>query len=103
MLAVKAGAVAIPDAPVATVTVVSPPGKVPLAPEAGAENVTAAFGTGLPDPSFAVAPSAVLNRPPMGACWGVPAVARIEAGGPARFVSAKLAGVVAPMTVALTL
>jgi hypothetical protein len=39
----------------------------------------------------------------MVALWGVPAVAVILAGGPARLVNAKLAGVETPATEAVTL
>jgi hypothetical protein len=54
-LAVKAGEVATPEELVFTLAVVAPPANVPLAPEAGAVNVTLAAGTGLPLASVTVA------------------------------------------------
>ena len=82
--------------------VVTPPAKLPLAPEAGARNVTVTPLTGLFPESFTVTCSAELNAVLMGALCGVPAVAVTEAAAPAVFVKAKLAGVVTPDTLAVT-
>jgi hypothetical protein len=47
VFAVNAGAVIVPVASVAPVNVIPPPANVPLAPVAGAANITVTFGTGL--------------------------------------------------------
>jgi hypothetical protein len=101
-LAVKAGEVATPEAFVFTVAVVPPPAKVPLAPEAGALNVTLAAETKLPPASFTVATSGLLKAVLIRALWPLPDVAVMVPGVPAVFVNAKEAGPLAPVTVALT-
>ncbi len=93
MLAVNTGEVAFPDASVTAVAVFDPPANVPLAPPAGAVNVTVAPLTALPLASFTVATSCDMNAISTCALWGVPEFAVIDAAGPARLVSAKLAGV----------
>jgi hypothetical protein len=99
-LAVKTAAVAAPDAFV--VAVFTPPAKVPLAPLAGAANVTVTPLTGLLNESFITACSCVGNALLIEALCGVPAVAVMLAAAPVRFVSEKLAGVVTPETEAVT-
>jgi hypothetical protein len=74
-LAVKIGAVATPLATVFTVTDVTDPGKVPLAPLAGAANVTAAPLTGLFRESLTVAWSCVAKAELMAVLCGVPTLA----------------------------
>src|SRR4029077_20804965 len=83
VFAVKAVAVATPLALVFTLTVLTPPANVPLAPLAGAVNVTEAPETGLPPLSFTVACRAVANAALTVALCGVPAVAVMVAGTPA--------------------
>src|SRR5882672_9614861 len=75
LLAVNVGAVATPLASVFTVADVTDPGKVPLAPLAGAANVTATPLTGLFRESLTVAWSCVAKAALMAALCGVPAVA----------------------------
>ena len=101
--AVNTDEVAIPLAFVVACAVAPPPANVPLAPLAGAVNVTVAPLTGFPPLSFTVAWSAVGNAVLMAMLCGVPAVAVIVAGGPATLVSANAAGVPTPLTVAFTL
>jgi hypothetical protein len=101
LLAVKTADVAIPCAFV--VAVFTPPANVPLAPLAGAVNVTATPLTGLFPASFTVACSCVGNAVLRLALCGVPAVAVILVGAPAWLVSEKLAGVETPVTEAVTL
>ena len=79
-----------------TVTDVTDPGKVPLAPLAGAVNVTATFCNGLLPLSVTLAFSAVANAVPVVTLCGVPAVAAMFAAGPALFVKLKFAGPTAP-------
>ena len=86
VLAVNVVAVATPAALVLAVTVVTPAVKVPLAPEAGAVNVTVAPTIGLLLASLTVADSAVANAAPTVAVCGVPPVAEIDAAVPAVFV-----------------
>ena len=85
-MALKTGEVATPDALVCTVAF---PGNVPLAPEAGAVNVTLAPETRLPYASFTVATSGLLNALFTCALWPPPDVAVILAGEPAVFVRPK--------------
>ena len=99
-MAVNTADVATPLAFV--VTVFTPPAKLPLAPVAGAVNVTVTPCTGLPPLSFTVATSAAANAVLMAALCGVPLVAVIDAAVPAVLVNAKLAEVVTPATVAAT-
>jgi hypothetical protein len=100
-LAVNVGAVATPEASVATLAVAAPPANVPLAPVLGAVKVTVTPETRLPPPSFTVALRAA-NALLMTTLWGVPAVAVILAAGPAKLVKEKLAGAATPETVAAT-
>jgi hypothetical protein len=101
-LAVKTGEVAMPEVLVFTVAVIPPPANVPLAPEAGALNVTLAPEIALPLASVTVA----TNGLPKGwftcALWPLPDVGVILAGGPTVFVRAKNAELVRPATVAVT-
>ena len=60
--------------------VVTPPAKLPLAPEAGAAKVTVTPLTGLLPASFTVTCSAEPNAVLIGALCGVPAVAVTDAG-----------------------
>jgi len=80
--AVNAGAVATPLAFVVTVAVVEPPANVPLAPLAGAVNVTATPPSRLLLASFTVAASVVAKLVFTVALCGVPEVAVMLAGGP---------------------
>ena len=96
LLAVKIGAVATPLATVFTVTDVTDPGNVPLAPLAGAVNVTATPDTGFPPLSVALACRAVPNAVPIVVLCPEPAVAIMFAGGTATFVRLKFAGPIAP-------
>ena len=100
-MAVKAGAVATPVLLVVAVAV-DELLKAPLAPLAGAVNVTITPLIGLLPASFTVACSAVVNAALMAALCGVPAVAVMLAGEPGLLVRLKLAGVFAPDTVAVT-
>src|SRR5580704_17932946 len=79
MLAVKAGAVATPVASVFPVTV-AVPANVPLAPLAGAVNVTGAPLTGLLPTSFTIACNAPGNALPMAIVWGVPPLVAMLVG-----------------------
>lgn len=100
LFAVKTAAMATPEALV--VAVLTPPAKVPLAPLPGAANVTVTPLTGLPPESFTVACNCVGKAELMLALCGVPNVATILAGAPAKFVNEKFAGVARPATVALS-
>src|ERR1700688_317826 len=90
--------------PLAFVTAVfTPPANVPLAPVcAGAVNVTVTPLPGLLPESFTVACSAVVNAVLIVALCGVPAVAAMLAADPAVFVRVKLAVVLTPATLAVT-
>jgi hypothetical protein len=92
------GALATPLALVVTGSVVAPPVNVPLAPVDGAVNVTITPLSRLPPLSFTVACKLVGNAVPMAMLWGVPAVAVTDAGGPDRFVRAKLTAESVPAT-----
>jgi hypothetical protein len=76
--AVKVGDVATPDELV--IAVFTPPANVPLAPEAGALNVTVTFASGLLLASRTVATRGEENAVLIAALCGVPLVAVIEAG-----------------------
>jgi hypothetical protein len=84
------------------VAVFTPPAKVPLAPDAGAVNVTTTPLTGFEPLSSTVATSGNANAVPTVALCGVPLVAAIDAPAPTVFVRLKLAGVDPPATVAAT-
>ena len=99
-LAVKVAEVATPLALV--VAVFTPPANVPLAPLVGGVNVTTTPLTGLFPASFTVACSCVANAVLTVALCGVPAVAVMLAGAPARLVNEKFAEV-APVALATTL
>lgn len=88
--AVKVGEVAMPEASVDTVTEAPPPAKLPLAPLAGAVNVTLAPLTGLPPESFTVATRGAAKAELTVAVWPPPLVAVIEAGGPTVLVAVKV-------------
>jgi len=100
-LAVNVADVATPVALV--VAVVTPPANVPLAPLAGAVNVTTTPLTRLLKESFTVACSGVANAVLMDALWGVPADAVMLEGAPARLVREKFAEVATLVTEAATL
>ena len=87
---------------VAVAVLVLVPAKVPLAPVAGAVNVTTTPLTGCDLLSSTVATSGAANAVLMAALWGVPLVAVIVAGVAAAFVRLKMAGVDTPTTVADT-
>ena len=84
LFAVNAGATAIPDELVLTVTLVAPPGKVPPVPDEGAANVTTASGTSLPCASVTVTASGIAKRVPVAVDWTAPTPAVIFDGEPAR-------------------
>jgi hypothetical protein len=86
VFAVNAVAVATPLAFVVAFVVFVPFANVPLAPLAGAVNVTVAFGTRLPPESLTVACNNVAKAVVTAALCEAPAVAVIVAGGPVRFV-----------------
>ena len=65
--AVNTGDVATPELLVCTAAVADPPANVPLAPLAGAVNVTVAPDTGFPPASVTVATSGFANAALMGA------------------------------------
>jgi hypothetical protein len=75
---------------------------VPEGAVAGAVNVTATPLSGLPKLSDTVATSGLANAVLITALCGVPLVAVIEKGGPAKFVRMKLAAADAAATVAPT-
>jgi hypothetical protein len=77
---VNVGAVATPDAFVLTVAVFVGPGNVPLAPDAGAVNVTEKLGITTPPASFTTAAMFVANAVFTVAVCGVPATGVIVAG-----------------------
>ncbi len=79
----------------------APPPKFTLAPVAGPANVTVIPLAGLPLASFTVATTGFENAALLTAVCGAPLVAVIEAGGPAVFVSEKLAEVPAPDALAV--
>jgi len=100
-LAVNVGAVAIPLASVITEAVAAPAAKVPLAPLAGAVNVTLAPDTALPPLSVTAAFKAA-NAVLMTTLCGVPELAVMLAGALPRLVRENVAGEAKPTTVALT-
>jgi len=100
VLAVSAGAVAMPLALVLTVAV-SDPLNAALAPLDGVVKTTLAPLTGLPLASFTVAWSAVPNVLLTTADCGVPALAVMLAAGPAVLVKLKLAAVASPAALAV--
>jgi hypothetical protein len=101
-LAVNVGAVATPLPFVVAVAVVDPPVNVPLAPLAGAVNVTVTPLSRLLFASLTVAASAVPKLVFTAALCEVPPVAVMLAGVPTVLVRVKLAGVATPDTVAVT-
>jgi hypothetical protein len=92
--------VATPEASV--VAVLTPPANVPLAPLAGAVNVTSTPLTRLLLASLTVTTSGAAKVVLTTALCGVPLVAVIADGGPATLFSEKLAGVATPATDAVT-
>ena len=82
-------------------TELTPPGKVPVGPLAGSANVTATPATGFVPLSVTFACNATGNAAPAAADWGVPAIAKTLAGGPAVLVNTNSAGVATPATVAV--
>ena len=100
--AVKTGEVAVPAEVVTTVVVVTPPGKVPLAPVVGgAVNVTVSPPTGLPKVSLRMTTNGAANAAPICALCGVPLTTVMEVAGPGAFVKLKL--VETPPMAAVTL
>jgi hypothetical protein len=79
------------------------PAKVPLAPVAGAVNVTTAPFTGLLPLSTTVAASSAGNAELTGVLCGVPLVGVIAAGDPVVLESEKLAEPEVPVIVAVML
>jgi len=96
VLAVNAVAMATPLEFVEAVVVFVPLANVPLAPLAGAVNVTDTFGTRFPSLSFTVACSKVANAVPTVAPCPDPAVAVIVAAAPGLLVRLKFADVAVP-------
>ncbi len=94
--------VAMPFESVVSVSVGVPLINVPLAPVAGAVNVTRTPLAGFAPPSNTVAVMGAAKDVLIAALCGVPLLAAIVAGGPAMFISAKVAGVVTPATEAVT-
>jgi hypothetical protein len=101
-LAEKIEVLATPKVLVATVSVAEPPANVPLAPLAGALNVTFTPETGFPLASFTVAAKGLLKALLTRALWPPPEAAVTLLGAPGVFVKEKEAGVDTPGTVALT-
>jgi hypothetical protein len=85
------------------VAVFTAPANVPLAPLVGAVNVTVTPLIGLLPVSFTMAWSWVANAVLIVALCGVPAVAVMLAGAPAKFVREKFAAAETPVTEAVTL
>jgi hypothetical protein len=98
---VKGADVATPLALV--VAVFTPPANVTLAPVAGGSNVTSAPLTGFWLRSTTVTTNGAANGVLTVALCGVPRVAVIDTTGPVMFARLKLAAVVTPVTVAVTL
>ena len=73
-----------------------------LAPVPGAANETDALDSGLLNASSTVTCKGVANCVLIGLVCGVPPLAVMEAGGPAVLVSENVAGVVTPVTLAVT-
>ena len=94
--------VTMPLALVVSVSAVVPLANVPLAPVDGAVNVTATPLAGFESESTTVATRGPANAVLTGVLCDAPPVAVIFAGGPARFVRLKFAGVDTPATVAVT-
>ena len=98
------GADAIPEAFVGTTIVAVLLLNAPVAPVAGAVNVTFTPETGLPPASFTVTAKGLVKAVLIFADCGVePAFGVIVAGAPVIFVSEKFAGVHTPDTVAATM
>jgi hypothetical protein len=89
-LAVNVGAVATPLLLVVAVVVFNPPVNVPLAPLAGAVNVTVTPLTGLLLASFTVAAMAVPKLVLTAALCEAPPVAVIVAAGPTRVFTVRV-------------
>ena len=96
-MAVKVEEVATPLAFVVAVVVAVPLANVPLAPLAGAVNVTTTPLTGLFPASTTVATKGAANAVLIAAPWLEPPVAVTFAAGPAVLVSAKLPEVAVPV------
>jgi hypothetical protein len=99
-LAVRAGAVAIPFAPV-TAVIGAVPLNTALGPVAGAANVTVTPLKGFPLASFTNACGAVAKVVFTAVLCVLPAAAVTLAGAPAVFARLKLAGVATPATLAV--
>jgi hypothetical protein len=96
------GVVATPVETVVAVVVVAVPEKVALAPVAGAWNVTDTLGITFPPPSVTTTLNADPKAFPTEAPCPLPLFTAMAAGAPTRLVSEKLAPVVTPVTVAVT-
>ena len=83
----KVDDVATPDASVVAEVVAPVPAKVPLAPDAGAVNVTVAPATGFPPESCTVATRGLAKAVLIWALWPPPEVAEILAAEPAALVN----------------
>jgi len=99
---VNAVEVATPAVFVVSISVTVVFAKVPLAPVAGAVNVTIAPLTGFWPLSKTVATRGAANAALTAAVCGVPLVATIAAGDPVVLMRVKLAGVGTSGTVAVT-
>jgi hypothetical protein len=92
-----------PFASVVSVSVGCPLAKVPLAPVAGAVNVTIALLMGFPLTSTTIPAKGNVNGALIAVLWGLPPLMRIPAGAEIVFVRLKLASVGAPGTDAVTI
>jgi hypothetical protein len=101
-LAVKTDEVALPVESVVSVSVAVPFKNVPLAELAGAVNVTVTPLTAFEELSSTVATNGAGNGVLMSVLCGVPLVAVIVPAEPPMLVRLKFAGVVTPLTVAVT-
>ena len=100
-MAVSVGPVATPLLLVTAVAAAKPP-NVPVAPVAGAVKVTVTPPTTLLLASLTIACKAVANTVLTLVLCGVPVVAVMLAAAPAVLVKLKLAGVLTPATVAVS-
>jgi len=84
------------------VMVMVPPAKLALAPVVGDMKVTFAPLTGFPPASLTMTASGAAKAVLTLALWPLPLVKEMRAAGPARFVSANVAGVATPEMEAVT-
>jgi len=100
LFAVIVGEVATPELSVLTTAVATAPVNVADAPDAGAENVTAACATVLPNASFTTAFNGFAKAVFLGAFCPDPLTAVIDEGGPGLLVRVNVAGANGARTVA---